>query len=173
MNRIVWMTMLKTVTTMPEILDEEADDTTAKDVEPLPEDAFPKLTANNIHENLHKTITGQVEKTFDEPASRLSSSVSTALQQSMSFSEMSSADQEVSTFKREPALRFSTGLQEKDSDLPKPAKKRRQSIDVSYYPVVSKHYDLEKKIADWRKGLLQIHTNDLRFLLLPRLHLPT
>ena len=81
-------------------------------------------------------------------------------------------DQAVATFKREPALRFSTGLQEKGTDLPRPTKKRRHSADVSYYPVLSKKYDLEKRITDWRKGLLKINTNYLQFTLLPQLHIP-
>ena len=137
---------------MPEICDDEAEDSTAQDVEPLPPHAFPILTATNIKEQLCQTGTCQEEITVNEPVQRLSNSVHAALEQSMSFWDVSFKNQEWANVGREPALRFSKALEEPGRELNRPNKKRRESEQGTYYPVNSKHYDLEKKISDWKKG---------------------
>ena len=152
MNRILWKNVLRTLTTMPEICDDEAEDSTAQDVEPLPPHAFPILTVTNIKEQLCQTGTCQEEITVNEPVQRLSNSVHAALEQSMSFWDVSFKNQEWANVGREPALRFSKALEESGRELNRPNKKRRESEQATYYPVNSKHYDLEKKISDWKKG---------------------
>ena len=48
MNRALWMNVLRTLTTMPDTLNDDEADPTPHDVEPLPTDAFPILNPNII-----------------------------------------------------------------------------------------------------------------------------